>query len=73
MTAIALILPAVFVIERQFTKTHGSLYVLAGVLTAAAFLLPINIRKPAWIGKIGLVLTGAAELALLLAGAIGDV
>lgn len=69
VTLAALILPALFVICGLFHWPRRYIGIAALFVMGAAFLLPFRLKKPAVIGKICVVLCGAAELAFVLAGA----
>ncbi len=68
VTASALIIPALFVIGRLRSWPMHILGPVALTLIGAAFLMPFRLKKPAVVGKIGMVLCGGAELIFLLAG-----
>ncbi len=68
VTSSALIIPALFGIGRLQSWPMHILAPAALTLIGAAFLTPFRLKKPAVVGKIGMVLCGGAELILLLAG-----
>ena len=66
VTTIALLLPAVFLLlSWGVLKTRAALPIMMA-LTAAGFLAPVEIKKPAHLGKMLLILLGVLELAGLL-------
>lgn len=68
VTSSALIIPALFGIGRLRSWPMHILGPVALTLMGAAFLTPFRLKKPAVVGKVGMVLCGGAELLLLLAG-----
>lgn len=68
VTSSALIIPALFGFGRLHSWPLHILGPAALTLMGAAFLTPFRLRKPAVLGKIGMVLCGGAELFLLFAG-----
>ena len=68
VTSSALIIPALFGIGRLRSWPMHIWGPVALTLMGAAFLTPFRLKKPAVVGKIGMVLCGGAELLLLFAG-----
>ena len=68
VTSSALIIPALFGIGRLRSWPMQIWGPVALTLMGAAFLTPFRLKKPAVVGKIGMVLCGGAELLLLFAG-----
>lgn len=68
VTSSALIIPALFGLGRLRSWPLHVLAPAALTLMGAAFLTPFRLKKPAVLGKIGMVLCGGAELFLLFAG-----
>ena len=75
VTTSALFLPLCFVLGNRIASPFFGNVLLQGLLavTGIAFLLPLHIKKPYLLGKIGLAVAGLAELTLLLAGAGLDI
>lgn len=69
VTSIAIILPACFAVQKIWQPDRGTVFLWLLCAAAAAFVLPIPIKKPHLAGKIGLALVGAAELMVLFFGA----
>lgn len=69
VTTIALLLPALFGLDRLglVPAGLGGLVLLCGA--GAAFLLPLHIKKPHWIGRIIMLVVGAFEVCFLMIGA----
>lgn len=68
VTTVALLLPLVFGISRvtgQPPRRVASVLLLA---MSAAFLIPFKLKKPALLGKLGVLLCGSASLLIVLAG-----
>lgn len=68
VTTAALIFPALFGICGIMGSSFDGAGSVCMLVTACAFLLPFRLRKPALIGKIGILFAGVAGLGLLLAG-----
>lgn len=68
VTTAALILPALMGLGRILDWPLGKLGPAVLLLMGAAFLTPFRLKKPALPGKIGMLLCGGAELAILLMG-----
>lgn len=66
VTTAALLLPLLVGLSKLFGWPAGKLAPALLVLMAAAFLTPFKLKKPALPAKIGMLLCGGAELALLL-------
>lgn len=66
VTTSALILPAFFVLARHFRWNGNIIFLLVAVLIGVAFILPIKIKKPYFVGKIGILFTGVVEFFILL-------
>lgn len=73
VTSAALALPALFLAGGGMASRAGVLFPALLAVMAAAFLLPIKVKKPYLAGKIGIVFTGAAEFVILLMGLGMDV
>ncbi len=71
VTAIALILPALLILDRIVPIDLITVFRLVMCVTAIAFIIQVKIKKPGRAGKILLVLAGAAEFAVLLASGAG--
>lgn len=67
VTSAALVLPAFYVIQSE-TGMDARIFPGLLVVMAAAFILPVKIKKPYLAGKIGLAFTGVVEFIILLAG-----
>lgn len=68
VTSSALILPAFYAMENGRGPAAGGMVITISMLMAAAFVLPIKIKKPYLFGKIGLVTAGLIEFIVLLMG-----
>ena len=68
VTSSALILPAFYAMENGRGPAAGGMVITISMLLAAAFVLPIKIKKPYLFGKIGLVTAGLIEFIVLLMG-----
>lgn len=66
VTSAALIQPLAFVAAGNPHTNGQNILVTVMALTAAAFVLPLHIKKPYFAGKIALVFTGVAEFVILL-------
>lgn len=68
VTSIAIVLPAVFIINyfliAQFSPLFPCLFIL--ILLGALYLIPFKMPKPAMLGKILLIVIGITEFVLLL-------
>ena len=73
VTTMAMLLPAVDALCR-YRRTRSIVpYCLLLSLAGIAYLSPVTIRKPAFVGKVVMILIGAAEVAALAVGAVWDV
>ena len=70
VTSVAVILPAVFIISYFLGNSRPPIHAAAVLLLimSIAFISPFKLLKPHLIGKIGLIIIGLIELALLLLG-----
>ena len=68
VTMAALFLPAVLGIGRALGLPLGRLAAGLLLLMGAAFLTPFRLKKPALVGKLGMLAAGSAGLIILLAG-----
>ncbi len=68
VTSAALVLPVFFIVGRRLMLRGDLLFSAVLGTMAAAFLLPIKIKKPYLAGKIGIIFTGAVEFTILLLG-----
>lgn len=68
VTTAALIIPALVGICRMYRWPLEWLGPLTLLIMGGAFLIPFRLKKPALLGKIGMMLCGGAELLILLAG-----
>lgn len=68
VTSVALLLPAFLVIGRQLSFGISRLVPVLLIGLAAAFVLPLHVKKPKLFGKIGIVFTGIVEFVILLMG-----
>jgi CDP-diacylglycerol--serine O-phosphatidyltransferase len=70
VTSVAVILPAVFIISYFLGNSRPPIQAAAILLLimSIAFISPFKLLKPHLIGKIGLIVIGLIELALLLLG-----
>ena len=68
VTSAALLLPAFLVIGRQLSFGISRLTPALLIGMAAAFVLPLRVKKPKLFGKIGIVFTGIVEFVILLMG-----
>lgn len=68
VTTAALIIPALVGICRMYRWPLEWLGPLTLLIMGCAFLIPFRLKKPALLGKIGMMLCGGAELLILLAG-----
>ena len=66
VTTVALILPALHLIYRQFTFVSTAIFPAALFITAIAFITPVKIRKPHRTGKMLLLAAGVAEAAMII-------
>jgi CDP-diacylglycerol--serine O-phosphatidyltransferase len=69
VTTAALIVPAVYGLGRLWNWRLELAAPAALLLMGGAFLTPVPLKKPALLGKLGMVACGVAELCILLAGA----
>lgn len=69
VTVAALIVPAVYEIASVTKLPVGKSGMVTLAVMAVAFITPFKLRKPAFIGKICVVLCGLVELLFLLSGA----
>lgn len=69
VTASALLLPLCFALGSRASMSFGKdiLFPFLLIATGIAFLVPVSIKKPHFLGKAGIVVTGLAELTMLLA------
>lgn len=68
VTTAALFIPAVYVLGQRNAQVSAVSHVILLFLMATAFILPVKIKKPYIIGKIGILFAGVAEFLLLAAG-----
>lgn len=68
VTTAALIVPALVGVCRMYRWPLEILGPLTLLAMGGAFLIPFRLKKPALLGKIGMLLCGGAELLILLAG-----
>lgn len=68
VTAAALILPIAFVLGNILKLNMIPVMAVVLAVVAVAFILPFKVRKPRMAGKLGIVITGAAEFAGLVIG-----
>jgi Phosphatidylserine synthase len=68
VTSVALLLPAFLVIGKQLSFNLSRLLPVLLIGMAAAFVLPLHVKKPRLFGKIGIVFTGIVEFVILLMG-----
>ena len=73
VTTMAMFLPAVNELCRYRRTNSVAPYCALLVLTGAAYLAPVTIKKPQIQGKIVMIVIGIVEFAALAAGAIWDV
>ncbi|MCI9478841.1 MAG: phosphatidylserine synthase [Lachnospiraceae bacterium] len=73
VTSIALIFPLCHLVQEELLLNHFALYPWMAVGTAAAFLLPIRVKKPYLPGKIGIAFMGLLEFVILVAGTVFEV
>ena len=66
VTTAALIFPFMMAISRTLNLSAKLLAPVVLALTGIAFLTPFSLRKPQKVGKVGIMVCGAAVLALLL-------
>lgn len=66
VTASALLLPAFYIIGNSLPYGNRWILQIALAITAAAFILPLKVKKPYLAGKIGMVCMGFVEFAVLL-------
>ena len=68
VTSVALILPAFLVAGKRLAFRNAGLIPGLLVVMAAAFILPLKVKKPRKVGRIGIVFTGLVEFCVLLMG-----
>ena len=69
VTTVALLMPALFALDRLgILPIRLASMILLGLM-GMAFVLPIPIKKPHCIGRIGLIVAGVFEFCLLMIGA----
>lgn len=68
VTVSALLLPAFYVIGNRIMYGSRGILQIVLVVMAVAFVLPIKVKKPYLLGKIGIVFTGLIEFVILLMG-----
>ena len=68
VTSVALFLPAFLMIGEYLLSGSAGLMPVLLIVMAAAFVLPIRVKKPRLLGKIGIVFTGIIEFVILLMG-----
>ncbi len=68
VTAIALLLPACFVIWQAWQPERAGIFMGLLFAAAIAFIVPIHIKKPQLAGKLGFAAVGVTELVALTAG-----
>lgn len=68
VTTAALILPFVFMLENAQLCQMKIIMPMVLSLMAAAFVMPVQIKKPYLAGKIGILFTGILEFVILVAG-----
>lgn len=68
VTSVALFLPAFLMIGEYLLSGSAGLMPVLLIVMAAAFVLPIRVKKPRLLGKIGIVFTGIVEFVILLMG-----
>lgn len=66
VTSVALIIPAVYIIENYINISEPGVYVILACIAGAAFLVPVKIKKPFFMGKIAIVLSGMLEFIMLM-------
>jgi CDP-diacylglycerol--serine O-phosphatidyltransferase len=66
VTAIALILPACYLVIRRWFIDAPAIYTGMLLVVAALFISPIKIKKPYLVGKIGIICTGIVELIIMI-------
>lgn len=73
VTNIALIFPLCYLVQESLLTERFAVYPWMAVGTAAAFLLPITVKKPYLPGKIGIAFMGLLELVILVMGTVFEV
>ncbi|MCI9598456.1 MAG: phosphatidylserine synthase [Firmicutes bacterium] len=68
VTAIALLLPACFVIQQAWQPERTGMFMGLLFIAAIAFVVPIRIKKPQLAGKLGFAAVGATEFIALTTG-----
>ena len=66
VTTVALILPALHLIYKQFTFVSAAVFPAALFITAIAFITPLKIKKPHKTGKLLLLAAGVTEAAMII-------
>lgn len=69
VTVSALIVPAVYEVASVTKLSVGKSGIVALAVMALAFITPFKLKKPAFIGKICVVICGVVELLFLISGA----
>ena len=73
VTNIALIFPLCYLVQEGMLPEHFVFYPWMAVGTAAAFLLPIKVKKPYLPGKLWIAFMGILELVILVMGTVLEV
>lgn len=73
VTNIALIFPLCYLVQEGMLPGRFVFYPWMAVGTAAAFLLPIKVKKPYLPGKLGIAFMGILELVILVMGTVLEV
>ena len=68
VTSAALILPLFFEVGGGVPSMAGTIFSALLMIMALAFILPIKIKKPYLVGKIGIIFMGFIEFIALLLG-----
>lgn len=68
VTTVALLLPLMFGISHMTGQPPRRVTPVLLLAMSAAYLIPFKLKKPALLGKVGMLLCGSASLLIVLAG-----